>query len=68
MRGLIDRKGEAGGKADLRDLVDIDAVLRQFGTDRFQEGELRRELFLQSPAHPGLALLHLLAARGRDAG
>ena len=41
---LVDRKGEAGGKADLRDFVDIDAVLRQFGADRVEEGELRREL------------------------
>ena len=44
MRGLIDRKGKAGGKADLRHLVDIDAVLRQLGADGVEEGELRREL------------------------
>ena len=41
---LVDRKREAGGEADLRHLVDENAVLGQFGADRVEKGDLRREL------------------------
>ena len=59
---LVDREGEPRGEADLRDFVDEDAVLRQFGADRFEEGDLRREL-VEALAPCGLALLHLGRAR-----
>src|SRR6185437_5429974 len=39
----IDRKLKPGGEADLRHVVHIDAVFRQFGADDVEEGELRRE-------------------------
>jgi hypothetical protein len=39
----IDRKRKPGGEADLRHVVHIDAVFRQFGADDVEEGELRRE-------------------------
>ena len=58
----VDRKGETGGKTDLRDLVDEDAVFRQFGADRREVGELRRELG-QALVHARMAPAHLLGAR-----
>src|SRR5665811_1758202 len=60
---LVDRHGEAGGEADLRDLVDINAVLRQLSADDDEEGELRAKL-VEACAQLGLALLHFVAARG----
>ena len=38
---LVDRHGEARDKADLRDFVDENAVLRQRGADGLEESELR---------------------------
>ena len=49
---LVDREGEARGKADLGDLVDENAVLRQFGADRVEEGDLRREFWRGACATP----------------
>jgi len=40
----VDREGEAGDEADLGHLVDEDAVLRQFGPDGIEEGELGASL------------------------
>ena len=60
---LVDRKGEARGKADLRHLVDEDSVLRQFGADRVEKGRAAARAWRAACA-AGLALLHLVAARG----
>src|SRR6185312_13539257 len=40
---LVHGEEQAGRKADLRDLVDIDAVLRQLGAYRVEERGLRRD-------------------------
>src|SRR6185437_2479566 len=60
---LVYWHGDAGDEADLRDLVDEDAVLGQFGAHGVDKGELRAE-FLQPLFQLGLALQHLFAARG----
>src|SRR5207253_1881433 len=59
---LIDRQQKPSGKTDLSNLVYEDAVLGQFGADRLQKRDLRRELVEAAP-HLGLALLHFPAAR-----
>src|SRR5262249_2943001 len=41
---LVDRKGKACGESDLRNLVDVDAILWEFCTDYLKKSELRREL------------------------
>src|SRR5262249_22970102 len=46
---------------DLGDLIDEDAVLGQFRSDRVEKADLRGEL-VEAPAHPGLPLLHVRAA------
>ncbi len=58
----MDRKQQPRGKSDLGHLVDQNAVLGQLGADRLEEADLRREL-VEAPAHLGLPLLHLGAAR-----
>src|SRR5581483_7279927 len=60
----IDRHGDAGGKTNLRDVVDVNAVVRQRGADGIEKGKLGRELALQTSAKPGLPLKHFVTALG----
>src|SRR4029077_15539449 len=60
---LVDRKGDPRGKTDLRDLVDENSVLGQFGADRFEKRDLRGDFF-QALAPRRLPLLHLGFTRG----
>ncbi len=73
---LLDRQRHARGEADLRDLVDEDAVLGQCRTDRLQERELRLQS-REALGQPGAVAFQLLGARmarpivpgqGRDQG
>ncbi len=59
----VDRKGEPADIADLSQILDIDAVIGQFGADRVEILALQPERFLD--ARPGcrLQLLQFTLAR-----
>src|SRR5437762_1059867 len=64
---LIDRQQEPRGKTHLRDLVDEHALLGKLRADRFEQGDLRRELG-KAAAHLRLPRLHFGVARGAVMG
>ena len=59
---LVDGKDQPRGEAELGDLVDENAVLRQFGAHHFEEGDLRGDL-LEALAPLRLALVHFRLPR-----
>jgi hypothetical protein len=61
---LVDRERQAGGKADLGDLVDQDAVLGQLGADGVEEGDLRSDRVAEPFPPRRLAACHLGLTRG----
>src|SRR5258707_867291 len=59
---FVHRKQEPGGKTDLRDFVDANAIFGKLCADCLEKSELWGEL-LEAPAHLGLPLLHFCTAR-----
>src|SRR5439155_19875876 len=59
----VDRERHPPDIADLRQILDIDPVLGQFGADRLQELTLRAELVGEFGEGAGLQSLELVLAR-----